>query len=657
MWTFRHKLGGLVSWLAPSADHSGAEEGVSALAARGPAPVDGESHNELLPEDRGEAPAADADADSASNGSDDESGAGETPQSDSAGGPDASDPTYLSSGSSRRPADDPDDEPAAVTPSEPATFSGPAARGQNPRDGVPSEESAPENAPAEAAVAAAPAPVPPAPVPPVVVNTAPTDIVVTGGSVDENSPAGTVVATLDAVDSDAGESFTYELTGGDTDKFEIQGNQIVVRAGADLDFETDTDHSVDVRVTDSAGNEYAETVDIAVQDVADVTIQGTNAADALFGGGGAENIQGLGGADKLIGGAGDDNIDGGSGNDRLQGGDGDDVMYGGNSSVNGKNVEAGGDDTLFGQAGDDQLDGGDGDDMLSGGTGDDVLIGGIGADDLQGDEGNDNIDGGSGNDQLQGGDGNDVMYGGDASGNGKNVEAGGNDTLFGQAGDDQLDGGDGDDTLSGGTGDDILIGGVGADDLEGGDGTDTASYEGSSAAVTVDLTTGTGTGGDAQGDTLANIENLTGSDHDDTLTGDAGANVLTGGAGNDSLSGGEGADTLVGGAGNDTMLGGGGNDVFAGVEGNDTMFGEAGDDLFVLDGNAPSSNSWLDGGAGNDTVDLSSATEGWTVVLDNGATISDTDAFDANALSDDAGVVTFEDGAEVAFQNIENLIW
>ena len=84
----------------------------------------------------------------------------------------------------------------------------------------------------------------------------------------------------------------------------------------------------------------------------------------------------------------------------------------------------------------------------------------------------------------------------------------------------RLYGDDGNDTLEGGEGDDTLNGGAGADILRGNAGRDTASYAGSSAAVTVSLAAGaTNTGGDAEGDTLQQISNLTGSDHDDSLTG------------------------------------------------------------------------------------------------------------------------------------------
>ena len=50
------------------------------------------------------------------------------------------------------------------------------------------------------------------------------------------------------------------------------------------------------------------------------------------------------------------------------------------------------------------------------------------------------------------------------------------------------------------------------------------------------LAAGTASGGDAQGDTLSNIENLTGSGFTDTLEGDGGNNVLNGGAGIDTVS-------------------------------------------------------------------------------------------------------------------------
>src|SRR5262249_23181554 len=124
--------------------------------------------------------------------------------------------------------------------------------------------------------------------------------------------------------------------------------------------------------------------------------------------------------------------------------------------------------------------------------------------------------------------------------------------------DDTLNGGGGNDTLNGGDGNDTLQDGSGADQLVGGDGIDTASYADSASAVTVSLATGTGSGGDAEGDTLSQIENLTGSVFDDTLTGDDGTNVLDGGAGNDTLAGLGGDDVLVGGAGAGHLGGGGG---------------------------------------------------------------------------------------------------
>jgi hypothetical protein len=48
--------------------------------------------------------------------------------------------------------------------------------------------------------------------------------------------------------------------------------------------------------------------------------------------------------------------------------------------------------------------------------------------------------------------------------------------------------------------------------------------------VNVSLATGAAHGGDAEGDTFINIENLTGSAFSDVLEGDGGNNVLNGGA-------------------------------------------------------------------------------------------------------------------------------
>jgi streptogramin lyase len=108
---------------------------------------------------------------------------------------------------------------------------------------------------------------------------------------------------------------------------------------------------------------------------------------------------------------------------------------------------------------------------------------------------------------------------------------------------DILNGLAGNDMLFGGSGNDTLIGGAGADTLIGGPGIDGADYSASPSAVNVNLFTGRGSGGDAQGDVLGGIENVIGSAFGDTLTGDNGNNTLIGGVGADTLTGGLGIDT------------------------------------------------------------------------------------------------------------------
>ncbi|MEQ1741050.1 MAG: calcium-binding protein [Candidatus Nitrotoga sp.] len=192
----------------------------------------------------------------------------------------------------------------------------------------------------------------------------------------------------------------------------------------------------------------------------------------------------------------------------------------------------------------------------------------------------------------------------------------GNDTLTG------LD--DVSDELNGKLGDDVLIGG-------GGKGFDWALYSDAPTAVTVNLLTGTSTGGDGN-DTLDGIEGVIGSNHNDTLTGNDNYNALWGGKGDDTLIGGNGGAELRGGSGNDvlqggkgwdwvfyedasssvtvnlvlgTATGGSGNDTLSGIEGivgsghSDTLTGDANDNYL----NGKDGDDSLIGGNGNDSLD------------------------------------------------------
>jgi Ca2+-binding RTX toxin-like protein len=227
----------------------------------------------------------------------------------------------------------------------------------------------------------------------------------------------------------------------------------------------------------------------------------------------------------------------------------------------------------------------------------------------------------AGDDTLRGGDGDDIIFG-----------EGGDDSLTGDAGDDLLSGGEGTNILRGGDGDDTFVGGAGADSFEGGRGLDVIDYSASGAAVNVDLSTSTLSGGDADNDTiLSGVDGVIGSDHDDTLIGfdgqgtaepDVFTNFLDGGAGDDTIDGRGGDDTLIGGTGNDSILGGGGNDTILGGDGRDTVDGGPGDDfidtsapisagplpdlgfpgLFPADANPENDRDLVFGGDGNDTI-------------------------------------------------------
>jgi len=335
-------------------------------------------------------------------------------------------------------------------------------------------------------------------------------------------------------------------------------------------------------------------------------LTGTAGDDVLDGLGGDDTINGLGGDDILIGGLGADALDGGTGNDTASyenSAAGVTVVIGGGAATGG---EAAGDtltriENLTGSAQDDTLEGNSLVNILVGGSGADDIRGAGGADVLNGETGDDLLLGEGGADTIDGGTGNDtasyetsnaavtvrlagnVAQGGHAAGDtlirvenliGSTYE----DTLEGNglanelsggSSDDTLNGAGGADTLNGDNGNDNLAGGGGADILNGGTGTDTANYNDSNGAVTVDLDGNIGAGGHAAGDTFSSIENLIGSRFADTLQGRAGVNVLMGGAQGDTLSGLGGNDQLFGGTGDDVLEGGVGGDILSGQGGRD----------------------------------------------------------------------------------------
>jgi Ca2+-binding RTX toxin-like protein len=105
--------------------------------------------------------------------------------------------------------------------------------------------------------------------PPPPANAAPTDISLSSASVNENSVGGTLVGLLGASDPNAGDSFTYTLQSDPDAKFQIVNNQLQVRNGAVLDYESKTSHQVTLRVTDQGGLTYDEVFTIVVKDVAE----------------------------------------------------------------------------------------------------------------------------------------------------------------------------------------------------------------------------------------------------------------------------------------------------------------------------------------------------------------------------------------------------
>lgn len=332
---------------------------------------------------------------------------------------------------------------------------------------------------------------------------------------------------------------------------------------------------------------------------------------------------GVGADDVLNGGNGFNYLDGGAGSDTVDYSDAEGAVTVVLGSGYGERLNAAGDailgtddlhnienasggafaDVLLGDGNANVLSGQGGDDIIRGLGGDDVMNGGDGDDLLRGGQGVDTFNGGDGFDRIS------LFENGatagayvdletqqvlnDGFGNSEtltSIEGVGLGTLFadtflGSSGVNFIYAGTGDTVDARGGDDDILLAGA-TFTLDGGAGVDSLEFsafrftdpdangipdqEDATAGVFVNLLSnrifddGFGDGG-----FIYNVENVTGTDFDDILFGDAQNNVLIGlggfdqiraNGGNDTLDGGDGDDLLRTGSGDDTFLGGDGFD-------------------------------------------------------------------------------------------------
>jgi Ca2+-binding RTX toxin-like protein len=405
--------------------------------------------------------------------------------------------------------------------------------------------------------------------------------------------------TLEGVEALAGSAFDDVLDGSAAaDALDGKGGNDTIRGMAGTD--TLAGGAGEDRVSYADGRSAAVTVDLGAGSGGDgetatgfENSTGGAGGDTLIGAAGANRLDGAAGADTLIGGAGADALTGGSGVDTVDYADG---------RASGVNVDlpagTGGDagetlaevervlgtdfaDTLRGDGGADGFDASGGDDLVIPGPGDDgQVLGGAGTDTIRYDDGRtggvtvdlgsaSDVDGGASDggeqaigfehvvgsaaaDTITGSDGDETLEG--LGGDDRLSGGDGVDTLEGGAGADTLDGGAGADTLRGGTADDVLHGGTGADVLTGGDGADTVSYAERATPVIVSLDAIANDGGAGENDAVAaDVENATGGDGADTLTGNPAPNVLNGGAGSDAIDGLSGPDEIHAGAGDDVV--------------------------------------------------------------------------------------------------------
>ena len=303
--------------------------------------------------------------------------------------------------------------------------------------------------------------------------------------------------------------------GGDTLLGGAGGGDTVSYASSDRRVRVDLDDGTAANASASGGHATGDSIGgfenvkgSAYGDVLEA-LNGTGTAGAT-----GSTLWGLGGDDTLVGGADNDTLEGGAGADELDGGA---TSTGGAENSQDNTLSyAGSDAGVMVNLESVTVSGGhaEGDDIETYEYTDNMGTAGDTTDDVDVDVATfTNVTGSMHNDRLTG----------DRFGN-------------------HLVGGDGNDTLRGGAGGDTLVGGKGADSLDGGQdrgdtqSEDWAAYRGAAEGVMLNLNTGSGTGGEAMGDTLKNIELIWGSTHGDTFVASEGADIIHGDGGSDTVS-------------------------------------------------------------------------------------------------------------------------
>ena len=101
-------------------------------------------------------------------------------------------------------------------------------------------------------------------------NSAPSDILLSSNSFDENIPSGTIISTLTATDSDNGDSHTFTLSSGngsnDSDNSDFIINGSSLKTSGTFDFESKSSYNIYINTNDGAAD-FAKAFTLTVNDI------------------------------------------------------------------------------------------------------------------------------------------------------------------------------------------------------------------------------------------------------------------------------------------------------------------------------------------------------------------------------------------------------